>query len=1069
MQASSLRISEVMSNPQGSEYENEFIEVYNPSDHVMHINGWILSDGNGVDTIIHWSGPETIRSNGYALILDPSYDLSSGLYSVMIPDSIPVYTISTDASFGSGGLANSGESVHVYNPDTTVISQMTWTTASDNGYSWERVSIEAPDSLTAWEQSHVENGTPGFHNSVTPPLWNLSLNEVLVTHAVVSEPIEIRLVIKNTGEYSISAFSVFVVHDENQNDEYDLNEWSLFQEYFDPLESLDIIEIPLQLFELESGIQKLAVHIFATGDETTDDNTLHFEIAGAYPAAAVSITEIMSSPTTAQGGEWVELKNISTTPVSLQGWTLSDANQTRHLVTEELYFLQPESLVTLCKHTDIMEFFSLTPDQILVLNSWPTLNSAADSVRLFDASGYPVARAYYRGSWGYPGISLERRHPMVFPLSEWNWQPSNNPDGGTPSRLNTQQLEPVAIQIEAVDVVQSNPIGPAALTLIVHFKNMGLDTLHSLQLASTGSWGWQGALPSFQLDSLNVMTDVLPAGISHVPIRIYHDAFQLADTSIQVVLGFPPNQIALNEIHYLPVEDQVEFIEFVNIGMDTLNINGWSYGDRSGTRGTVLSPMLIPPDSLFLLCGDMATLSDWTPFGARIFELAPWPSLNNSSDSILVFDLQGNRQLTHGYLADQGGDPGRSLERLALWKAAESNASWATCQDPRGITPGYRNSVQVPLANLVLGKIQILDSLQSVNEAFSVQLQIINAGFDPADIASVNLRLFQDTEELAEYHEVLPILAGGDTLFWQIELELDQCGWIEMVAEVQSYNDNLPADNILTLKSYISCLATPLIINELMPVPLFEQPEWIELYNRSNRNVDLQDWLISDNSLAGKVITDSSLVLAPGAYLLLTGSVELASNMEEDQVQFVSGFPTLNNSEDGLVLYDPQGIHMDAMSYNTYTAMAEGRSLERIRSAARGDDPRNWGICIDEAASTAGRENSLNLEILPPQLTIKLNPNPFTPNGDGQADELVIQYELPMEQGLMSVMIFDMAGRKIAEPVQARAVSHRGQLCWDGEAGYGGKAVTGLYIMKMLVDDLAGNVYEILEKVYLVR
>ena len=77
IQASDIRISEVMSNPQGSEYENEFIEIFNATDGVMQINGWILSDGNGEDSISHLSGPIGIQPAHYALIMDPGYNYST--------------------------------------------------------------------------------------------------------------------------------------------------------------------------------------------------------------------------------------------------------------------------------------------------------------------------------------------------------------------------------------------------------------------------------------------------------------------------------------------------------------------------------------------------------------------------------------------------------------------------------------------------------------------------------------------------------------------------------------------------------------------------------------------------------------------------------------------------------------------------------------------------------------------------------------------------------------------------------------------------------------------------------
>ncbi len=398
LQASDIRISEVMSNPQGSEYENEYIEIYNSSNHVIYINGWILSDGNGVDTLIHFSGPTGLQVHEYALILDPGYDFISGPYLPLIPDSIPIYTISTGSSFGSSGLSNSGESVIIYNPDSSIISQMTWSSASDNGYSWERVSVKHPDSTAVWQQSLTENGTPGFLNSVTKPQHNLSLIDAVVTHTAPGEAVEILLTIRNSGENIVSDFSITSYQDDNQNGIQDTGEWNQSQKYMTPLIPEGDLELSVMLFKLEPGIHHVETWISSEGDGVSSDDTLCFQIKGPYPFDVVSITEIMSSPTSEQGGEWIEIKNLSTKPISLQGWALSDANRTRHLISDSLLFLQPDSFFTFCAKPEVLEYFTLSSDQALALDSWPTLNSASDSVRLFDATDHLIARIFYRGS-----------------------------------------------------------------------------------------------------------------------------------------------------------------------------------------------------------------------------------------------------------------------------------------------------------------------------------------------------------------------------------------------------------------------------------------------------------------------------------------------------------------------------------------------------------------------------------------------------------------------------------------------------------------------------------------------
>ena len=233
--------------------------------------------------------------------------------------------------------------------------------------------------------------------------------------------------------------------------------------------------------------------------------------------------------------------------------------------------------------------------------------------------------------------------------------------------------------------------------------------------------------------------------------------------------------------------------------------------------------------------------------------------------------------------------------------------------------------------------------------------------------------------------------------------------------------------------------------------------------------MNMLGWFIADNSGSAISISDTSIRLERNSYLVIGNDLGLAPNLHGGDYLGIPHFPTLNNSDESLTLSDPQRISMDEMSYSADAALVQGRSLERIRPQVSGQDTRNWSVCIDGFGSTPGVENSLYLDVLTSELFVELEPNPFSPNGDGHADQVVIQYELPFEHGLMSVMVFDMAGRKIAEPVQINPVSHRGHVFWDGEANYGGKAVTGLYIMKLLFDDQAGKVWSDLQKVYLIR
>ena len=1068
LHANDIRISEVMSNPQGSEYENEFIELYNASNHVIQINGWILSDGNGVDTISHYSGPANILPTSFALIVDPGYNFLAGPYEGILNDSLPVYTISTDASFGSGGLANSGESVTIVNPDASISSTMRWSVSTANGFSWERVSTESVDSLAEWKQSLVVNGTPGIRNSVTPAPINLSLDEVSPEPGNIGFPVHVVLKISNRGQLEVSQFSVIAFWDENQNSSQDSNEWVTTETFQTQVSPQETINIPLELFPLESGIHEVQIWVSTAGDETQGDDSLKFQVKGVFPRNAISITEIMFSPGQDQGGEWVEILNTSSAPVSLQGWTLSDANQTRHLISDGLMFLASNDYLTLCSSSEMPNYFGLEPSEIRVLNSWPTLNSSSDSIRLLDATGYQIASTYYRGSWGQSGKSLERRHPDCFPDAQFNWATTTHPDGGTPSGMNTRHLLPVEIQVVNIDVNIPEPVGPSQACIQMIFQNTGIDTLFSLELESDADIEWWGSLPSFHSDSLVFTSAILWPGISSIPIRILHDDIMLIDTLVQVLLGFPEGLIALNEIHYLPQDDQVEFLEFVNVGSNTLDLKGWGFMDRSGGLGFVDFSLIVQPDSLFILTSDEEIIRDWTPESATVTALSYWPSLNNSSDSIIILDPLGRRMLAHAYESPPAASTGKSLERLALWMPQGLPDSWSICQNLVGISPGWQNSVFVPPNNLVMDGIQLLDSLLRVEVDFAVELSILNQGISLAEGVVVELELCRNDFSIFKLSTTLSAIAPGEVLPWHFTINTAETGWLTLEASVL-YEDDISEDNYQTMEVYISGNASSIIVNEIMPLPESGQSEWIEIYNRGRSDINLKGLQISDDSEAGKRISDSSLVLEQKKYLLLSKDAALLPLHGQGSVQEIQDFPTLNNAEDAIHLYDPQGMLMDEMFYGSSNTMIEGRSLERIRPEYSGISSSNWGLCITESGSTPGAKNSLFLDILASELSIRLAPNPFSPNDDGIEDQLTINYELPFESGLMSIWVFDMVGRKIAEPVKSKPVSHKGQFVWDGEASYGGKAVTGIYLMKLIFDNQTGKVLSDIKKVYLLR
>ena len=106
--------------------------------------------------------------------------------------------------------------------------------------------------------------------------------------------------------------------------------------------------------------------------------------------------------------------------------------------------------------------------------------------------------------------------------------------------------------------------------------------------------------------------------------------------------------------------------------------------------------------------------------------------------------------------------------------------------------------------------------------------------------------------------------------------------------------------------------------------------------------------------------------------------------------------------------------------------------------------------------------------VLSPQLlgggrlldAVDVQPNPFTPNGDGINDELSVRYDLLSVTALtpVSIRVYDLAGRLvtvISDVVEGSG--HYEDKSWDGQDAQGKLLAPGLYLVRVEVDGDAEN------------
>ncbi|MEP5611812.1 MAG: lamin tail domain-containing protein [Cyclobacteriaceae bacterium] len=148
------------------------------------------------------------------------------------------------------------------------------------------------------------------------------------------------------------------------------------------------------------------------------------------------------------------------------------------------------------------------------------------------------------------------------------------------------------------------------------------------------------------------------------------------------------------------------------------------------------------------------------------------------------------------------------------------------------------------------------------------------------------------------------------------------------------------------------------VVNEFMAKPLNEggttNGEFVELLNNSSKYFDLKDWTFSDAS--GSSSGFPSLVFGPGEFLILAPSSNPEIFAGLGKVLVVSGFRTLNDTSDDILIKDDDGTAIFNLSYSTPEL---GKSEELVNP----DDP-----CISElsylrstaeSGSTPGSVNSV--------------------------------------------------------------------------------------------------------------
>jgi hypothetical protein len=151
------------------------------------------------------------------------------------------------------------------------------------------------------------------------------------------------------------------------------------------------------------------------------------------------------------------------------------------------------------------------------------------------------------------------------------------------------------------------------------------------------------------------------------------------------------------------------------------------------------------------------------------------------------------------------------------------------------------------------------------------------------------------------------------------------------------------------------------VINELQPVPPTGEPEWVELYNRSDTTVDLSSYYLYDRTSRASL---AGVRIPPRSFAVLTrdtDDLKLLRRIPPIARLYQVALPTLNNTTENVFLATRDtAVVMDSVYYDMRWGV-RGRTLERVDPWQPGYIRENLGVCIAPDSATCGYDNSLSL------------------------------------------------------------------------------------------------------------
>ncbi len=1026
---SALTFNEILFYP--VETNGEFIEIYNTSAiQSIDISGIKFKySTSSPNSLVPVSGGTLLGPGRFAVILQGNYDYANGIYKTLIPAGTIIMKTSGN-NFGSSGMANTtGRDVSLLNNTGEIIDTYTYSANNTAGISDEKIIPDKNNTTVNWSNGNIINGTPGKKNSVSPVDYDLAIYFQGHFPRIVTagDSLYLEFVIMNQGRLRADSFSVEVFYDSDRDSIEENNE--IIYAFNNSILPDDSLKFLVPFYPQESGEYPFIGKINFALDEKRSNNTTFITINVADKLASpgeIVVNEIMYAP---QGDEpeWIELYNNSDCSINLKNWRAGDKSSAVLISGIDLE-LTPSEYLVISKEAVISELHNITSR--LLVRPIPTLSNNGDDVLVYDLYSRTIDSVRYFPSWGgnSGGRSLERKSADTTALNQNNWGSSTSINRSTPGRVNS--ISEKEFDLEIISVITENKYAEMRkdfdFTVVIKnsgnanagnfdlklFRDKNFNRIKEAEeLISTTSIEF---LESDNSMSIKLICNDFETGQNQFIVFLDYAVDQFTENNLFVfnINGVELNEargdIVINEIMYAPRSPEPEWIEIFNRSSKIINLKNYVIGDNSSSITITGNDLMLEPEEYAVVSEDSSIFSIYNDPGKVI--TAAIPSLNDGGDRIILLDSLGRTIDSTYYSPVWGGNYGRSLERIAAEKTSADSTNWKTTKAERG-TPGRINSISKKNYDIVLFSKSIIPAKPIIGQEVRINIHFRNPGKNPAQFICRLYEKSKDGNKLLLKEESVEVPSIEDTCFYFSQMEFI----IESLSEKRTfeYSADYKLDEDTTNNRYQFSVIpgypiNSVVLNEIMYNPINGEPEWIELFNSSPYDIDLEGWSVSDfltTPLTTKLQSDQRII--PRGTLIVISKDSLIKNFHRSipSQMLINSFANLNNDADAVIIRDAIDGTIDSVRYDKSWGGENGKSLERIHITGESGERLNWGSSTDIELSTPGRINGLTpkdydltisgISIVPLYASfdedVSIAANVFN-NGMKSADQFTVQF-----------------------------------------------------------------------------